>query len=163
MHFWNTKQNSYRTEIAAILAICDCDAHRGPQNRSDFQDKRNQCCIAIWGCDGKVASDSRFRIAMSEPETPSFCGISGDLAHSTRKSLAISIEASSAASFPSAFVGLCARFPHASPGRLSWRESQENTQSGEGKVLVFFWVWPFNMHAPYILSADDLDDISGIL
>ena len=37
----------------------------------------------------KVASDLRFRAAMSEPKTPSFCGISGDLAQSTRKSLAI--------------------------------------------------------------------------
>ena len=35
--------------------------------------------------------------------------------------------------------------------------------SGEGKVLVFFWVWPFNMHAPYILSADDLGHFFGIL
>ena len=39
----------------------------------------------------KVASDLRFRVAISEPETPSFCGISGDLAPSTRKSLAIAI------------------------------------------------------------------------
>ena len=39
----------------------------------------------------KVASDLRFRAAISEPETPSFCGISGDLAPSTRKSLAIAI------------------------------------------------------------------------
>ena len=38
-----------------------------------------------------VASDLRFRAAISEPETPSFCGISGDLAPSTRKSLAIAI------------------------------------------------------------------------
>ena len=37
----------------------------------------------------KVASDLRFRAAMSEPKTPSFCRISGDLAPSTRKSLAI--------------------------------------------------------------------------
>ena len=36
----------------------------------------------------KVASDLRFRAAISEPKTPSFCGISGDLAQSTRKSLA---------------------------------------------------------------------------
>ena len=35
--------------------------------------------------------------------------------------------------------------------------------SGESKVLVFFRVWPFNMHVPYILSADDLDDFSAIL
>ena len=28
----------------------------------------------------KVASDLRFRAAISEPKTPSFCGISGDLA-----------------------------------------------------------------------------------
>ena len=39
----------------------------------------------------KVASDLRFRAAISEPKTPSFCGISGDLAQSTRKSLAIAI------------------------------------------------------------------------
>ena len=39
----------------------------------------------------KVASDLRFRAAISEPKTPSFCGISGDLAQSMRKSLAIVI------------------------------------------------------------------------
>ena len=39
----------------------------------------------------KVASDLRFRAAISEPKTPSFCGISGDLDPSTRKSLAIAI------------------------------------------------------------------------
>ena len=39
----------------------------------------------------KVTSDLRFQTAISEPKTPSFCGISGDLAPSTRKSLAIAI------------------------------------------------------------------------
>ena len=39
----------------------------------------------------KVASDLRFRAAISQPKTPSFCGISGDLGQSTRKSLAIAI------------------------------------------------------------------------
>ena len=39
----------------------------------------------------KVASDLRFRVAISEAETRSFCGISGDLAPSKRKSLAIAI------------------------------------------------------------------------
>ena len=39
----------------------------------------------------KVASELRFRAAISEPEAPSFCGISGDLAPSTRRSLAIAI------------------------------------------------------------------------
>ena len=39
----------------------------------------------------KVASDLRFRAAISEPKSPSFCGIYGDLAPSTRKSLAIAI------------------------------------------------------------------------
>ena len=39
----------------------------------------------------KVASDLRFRAAISEPQTSSFCRISGDLAPSTRKSLAIAI------------------------------------------------------------------------
>ena len=39
----------------------------------------------------KVASDSRFQAAISEPKTPPLCGISGDLAPSNRKSLAIAI------------------------------------------------------------------------
>ena len=39
----------------------------------------------------KVASDLRFRAVISEPKTCSFCGISGNLAPSTRKSLAIAI------------------------------------------------------------------------
>ena len=71
--------------------FCDCDAHRGPQKSQRFprQDK------AILHCDlrvrWKVASGLRFRAAISEPETPSVCGISGDLAPSTRKSLAIAI------------------------------------------------------------------------
>ena len=39
----------------------------------------------------KVAIDLRFRTAISEPQTYSFCGISGDLAPSARKSLAIAI------------------------------------------------------------------------
>ena len=58
-----------------------------PSNCSDFRDKRKQCCIAIYGCDG----DLRFRAAISGRKTPSFCRISGDLAPSTRKSLAIAI------------------------------------------------------------------------
>ena len=80
-------------------------AHR---NRSDFCDLRLRCPSqtpeiarfpkqekAMPHCDlrvrSKVASDLRFRAAISEPKTPSFCGISGDLAQSTRKSLAIAI------------------------------------------------------------------------
>ena len=39
----------------------------------------------------KIASDLRFRAAISEPTTPFFCGISGDLAPSSQKSLAIAI------------------------------------------------------------------------
>ena len=80
-------------------------AHR---NRSDFCDLRLRCPSrtpeiarfpkqekAMPHCDlrvrWKVASDLRFRAAISEPKTPFFCGISGDLAQSTRKSLAIAI------------------------------------------------------------------------
>ena len=80
-------------------------AHR---NRSDFCDLRLRCPSrtpdiarfprqqkAMLHCDlrvrWKVASDLRFRAAISEPKTPSFCGISGDLAQSTQKSLAIAI------------------------------------------------------------------------
>ena len=78
------------------------------RNRSDFCDLRLRCPSrtpgiarspkqekAMLHCDlrvrWKVASDLRFRAAISEPKTPSFCGISGDLAQSTRKSLAIAI------------------------------------------------------------------------
>ena len=39
----------------------------------------------------KVASDLRFRAAICEPKTFSFCRISGDLAPSTEKSLEIAI------------------------------------------------------------------------
>ena len=80
-------------------------AHR---NRSDFCDLRLQCPSqtpeiarfqrqekAMLHCDlrvrCKVASDLRFRAAICEPKTPFFCGISGDLAQSTQKSLAIAI------------------------------------------------------------------------
>ena len=80
-------------------------AHR---NRSDFCDLRLRCPTqtpeiarfrrqekAMLHCDlsvrWKVASDLRFRAAISEPKTSYFCGISGDLAPSTRKSLAIAI------------------------------------------------------------------------
>ena len=78
------------------------------RNRSDFCDLRLRCPSrppeiarfprqekAMLHCDlrvrWKVASDLRFRAAISEPKTPFFCGISGDLAQSTRKSLAIAI------------------------------------------------------------------------
>ena len=77
-------------------------------NRSDFCDLRLRCPSrtpeivrfprqekAMLHCDlrvrWKVASDLRFRAAISESKTPFFCGISGDLAPSTRKSLAIAI------------------------------------------------------------------------
>ena len=80
-------------------------AHR---NRSDFCDLRLRCPsrtpeiarfprpeTAMMHCDlrvqWKVASDLRFRAAISEPKSSSCCGISGDLAPSTRKSLAIPI------------------------------------------------------------------------
>ena len=75
-----------------------------PRNRSDFRDKRK----AMLHCDlrvrWKVASDLRFRAAISERKTPSFCGISGDLAPSTRKSLAIAIVRFWCAMFMSHFI-----------------------------------------------------------
>ena len=82
--------------------------HLAHRNRSDFCDLRLRCPTrtpeiarfprqetAMMHCDlrvrWKVASDLRFRAAISEPKTPSCCGISGDLAPSTQKSLAIAI------------------------------------------------------------------------
>ena len=74
-----------------MFAICDCDAHRGPQKSERFPKQEK----AMLHCDlrvrWKVASNLRFRAAISEPKTPSFCRMSGDLAPSTRKSLAIAI------------------------------------------------------------------------
>ena len=62
-----------------------------PRNRCDFPRQKKampHCDIRVrW----KVAGDLRFRAAISEPETLSFYRISGDLAPSTRKSLAIAI------------------------------------------------------------------------
>ena len=114
---WENKhdESSHRT----FVPVCPCEkfmnwpflglawylAHR---NRSDFCDLRLRCPsrtpeiarfprqeTAMMHCDlrvrWKVASDLRFRAAISEPKTPSCCGISGDLAQSTRKSLAIAI------------------------------------------------------------------------
>ena len=51
-----------------------------PRNCSDFRDKLHCDLRVRW----KVASDLRFRAAISEPKTPSFCGISGDLALSSQ-------------------------------------------------------------------------------
>ena len=80
-----------RTEIAAIFAICDCDAHRGPlKSLAISETRRNSTALRLRGR-WKVSSDLRFGAAISEPETPSFCGIAGDLGPSTRKSLAIAI------------------------------------------------------------------------
>ena len=86
------------------------------QNRSDFCDLRLRCPSrtpeiarfpkqdkAMLHCDlrvrWKVASDLRFRAAISEPKTSSFSGISGDLAPSTRKSLAIAIQSAAIVRF----------------------------------------------------------------
>ena len=68
--------------------FCDCNAHRGPARFPRPEKAMLHCDLRVrW----KVASDLRFRAAISEPKAPSFCGISGDLAPSTRKSLAIAI------------------------------------------------------------------------
>ena len=89
----NVPGNYFVNMSARILA------HR---NRSDFCDLRLRCPSqtpeisrfprqdkAMLHCDlrvrWKVASDLRFRAAISEPKTPSFCSISGDLAQSRRK------------------------------------------------------------------------------
>ena len=90
LKWWNAIILS-ATNSPAIFAICDCDAHRGPQKSQRFPRQGE----AVLPCDlrvrWKVASNLRFQAAVSEPKTPSFCRISGDLAPSTRKSLAIAI------------------------------------------------------------------------
>ena len=64
----------------ASFAICDCDAHRGPQKSLAISKTLHRDLRVRW----KVASDLRFRVAISESKSPSFCRISGDLAPSTR-------------------------------------------------------------------------------
>ena len=53
---------------------------------STFASRQFLCANDALAKQCKVASDLRFRAAISEPETP-FCGIVGDLAPSTQKSL----------------------------------------------------------------------------
>ena len=87
----------------------------------------------------KAASDLRFRTAISEPQTPSFCRISGDLAQSTRKSLAIAI----VRFWRAKFGGVNQRSPNppefAQP-RLS--RSDGGDPQREGTILgVFVPIW----------------------
>ena len=90
-HFRSQSYKTLAHRNRSDFAICDCDAHRGPQKSLRFPRQEK----AMLHCDlrlrWKVASDWRFRAAISEPKTPSLCGMSGDLAPSTRKSLAIAI------------------------------------------------------------------------
>ena len=48
--------------------FCDCDAHRRPQKSLAISESLHCDLRLRW----KVASDLRFRVAISEPETPSF-------------------------------------------------------------------------------------------
>ena len=64
--------------------ICDCDAQRGPQKSQQFPRQEPAVLHCDLGVRWKVASDLRFRAAISEPKTPSFGRISGDLALSRR-------------------------------------------------------------------------------
>ena len=61
-----------------------------PRNRAISETRESNDALRFRGA-MEVASDLRFRAAISEPKTPSFCRISGDLAPSTRKSLGIAI------------------------------------------------------------------------
>ena len=76
-------------KIAAIFAFAIPMPIADPRNCSDIRDKRMLHCDLKVRL--KVASDLRFRAAISDVKTPSFCRIPGDLAPSTRKSLAIAI------------------------------------------------------------------------
>ena len=74
----------------------DCDAHCRPQQLQRFPRQEKAMLHCDFRVRWKVASDLRFQAAISEPKTPFFCRISGDLAPcdlapSTRKSLAIPI------------------------------------------------------------------------
>ena len=117
-------------------------AHR---NRSDFCDLRLRCPSrtpeiarflreekAMLHCDlrvrWKVASDLRFRAAISEPKTPSLCGISGDLAQSTRKSLAIAIVRFWCAKYE--FLGDSQQLPQMTPSETIFEGSPNMASKG---------------------------------
>ena len=72
-----TLQNSSRPKvglkpgapkIAAIFAICDCDTHRGHQKLLAISETRQSNVASRLRVRWKVASDLRFRAAISEPE-----------------------------------------------------------------------------------------------
>ena len=62
-----------------------------PRNRAISETRESNAALRFKGAMESRYRLLRFRAAISEPQTPSFCGISGDLAPSTRKSLAIAI------------------------------------------------------------------------
>ena len=78
MHICDTKElvPNYLCNLVhrnrSDFAICDCDAHRGPQKSQRVPREEE----AMLHCDlrvrWKVASDLRFRAAISEPKTPMF-------------------------------------------------------------------------------------------
>ena len=87
----------------------------------------------------KVASDLRFRAAISEPKTPSFCGISGDLAPSTRNSLAIAIVRFWCAKISPVAVGNPPPTSHAS--RLTPALEEAFLILSRPYRSALFWMW----------------------
>ena len=63
-------RETLRTEIAAIFAICDCDARRGPQKSQRFPRQEKAMLHCAVRMRRKVASDLRFQAAISEPKNP---------------------------------------------------------------------------------------------
>ena len=73
------------TKIAAIFVICDCVTQK---SLAISETRKGSAALGF-----KVATENRLRFAIraaiSRPKAPPFCRISGDLAPSTWKSLAI--------------------------------------------------------------------------
>ena len=88
---WVPKRGWLSAPTSQRFLICNCDAHCGPQ-KSLAISKRSPSNAALRF---KGAIENRWRFAISScdfrPKTDSFCGNSGDLTLSTRKSLAIAI------------------------------------------------------------------------
>ena len=148
--FWGTKRKML--ECWAAEGCGNSLAHR---NRSDFCDLQLRCPSqiqklraitrrkAVVHCDFRVrrtiASDLRFRAAISRPGTHSFCGNAGDLAPSTRKSLAIAIVpfccAKGNSSIGELFGGRC-------PSPSTWRPPVNRSCAFQCLGLVFATLAP---------------------
>ena len=106
-------------------------------------------------CDGKSLAicDLRFRAAVFEPKTPSFCGISGDLVPSTQKAPAIAIVRFWCAKEREVFLSTCCGPLGGWPLR-ELTKAEENTSSHRVNISGMIVLLP-ELFVGVILILDD--------